>query len=231
MDPDDFDVLAYEPSPIGMIGLRRRALPSDPGTIVTEITLDHEFLMSSHSTASERALSRRALELHTGPSLDVLVGGLGLGYTAAAVLESERVARLEVVELLSPVIDWFDRDLIPLAAELRADPRFAVRRGDVFARLEGSPERRHDLVLLDVDHSPEERLGDASGSFYAEAGLARARCHLAPGGVFGLWSYAESPGFARALRAVFDEVWSEPLTLHNPVLDEDETHWLYFARG
>ena len=68
-----------------MLCLRQRELLSEPGTMVTEITLDHEFLMSSYSTASERALSRFALDMHPGRDLKVLVGGLGLGYTAHEV--------------------------------------------------------------------------------------------------------------------------------------------------
>lgn len=227
----DYDVLAYEPSPIGMIGLRRRPLPADPDAVVTEITLDHTLLMSSCNSTSERALARVALEMHAGRDLGVLVGGLGLGTTAHAALASPRVSRVEVVELLSPVIDWFDRDLLPLAAELRADARFALRRGDVYARLAAAPERTHDLILVDVDHSPEEPLDVANDSFYGEAGLRRVKRHLAPGGVLGVWSYAESSRFADALRGVFGEVRVEPVTFRNQLLGSAETNWLCFARG
>ena len=73
MSPMDIEVLAYEESPIGMICLRQRALRSEPGAVVTEITLDHEFLMSSCNTASERALAHHALDMHPGKELAVLV--------------------------------------------------------------------------------------------------------------------------------------------------------------
>ena len=134
---------------------------------MTEITLNHEFLMSSLNTASERALAGGALEMHAGEGLTVLVGGLGLGCTAREALASDQVARLEVVELLPEVIGWLERGLLPLADELKADPRFAVIEGDVYERLSRSPERKFDLILIDVDHSPEERLA-AAGSFYTE---------------------------------------------------------------
>jgi spermidine synthase len=231
MPYSNLEVLAYEPSPIGMICLRRRELLSEPGTVVTEITVDHEFLMSSLTTDSERALARLGLSMHEGSGLDVLVGGLGLGYTAREVLRSPRVERVEVVELLPPVIDWLERGLVPLSDELRADARFAVRQGDVFARLAAPPERRHDLILIDVDHSPEERLADDDGSFYGEAGLEAARGHLAPGGVLGVWSYAESTPFEATLRRVFGEVSVEQITFMNRALGEEETNWLLFARG
>ena len=100
MAPPTLEILAYEPTPLGLLCLRRREVPGAPGTSVTEITLDHEFLMSSLLTASEEALARRAVVRHAGDALDVLVGGLGLGYTAHAALGSARVARVEVVELL-----------------------------------------------------------------------------------------------------------------------------------
>jgi spermidine synthase len=231
MDPFDLEILAYEPSPLGMICLRQRGIASDPGVVVTEITLDHQFLMSSHNTASERALARVGLEMHGGKDLRVLVGGLGLGYTAGEALRCERVARVEVVELLPPVIDWLDRGLVPLAEELRGDPRFAVGEGDVYLRLANPPESRHDLILVDVDHSPDEPLGAASASFYTEAGLERARRHLAADGVLGVWSYAESSPFADALRCVFREVRVEPFRFDNPVVGAEETNWLFFARG
>jgi spermidine synthase len=226
----NLEILAYEESPLGMICLRQRELLSQPGTLVTEITLDHEFLMSSYNTASERALASRALELHTGTDLTVLVGGLGLGYTVREVLKSDRVARVEAVEFLPQVIDWLERGLLPLSEELRADARFAVDRGDVYARLAGTSQELQDLVLVDVDHSPDERLAEANGSFYTQEGLARARRHLAPGGVLGVWSYAESAPFGEALRAVFREVRVEPVRFENPVVDDEETNWLYFAR-
>ncbi len=231
MQASDLEILAYEPSPIGMICLRQRGIESEPGVVVTEITLDHQFLMSSRNTDSERALSRVGLEMHEGRGLRVLVGGLGLGYTAREVLRSDRVAHVEVVELLRPVIDWLDRGLIPLAAELRADARFAVSEGDVYRRLASPPEADHDLILVDVDHSPDEPLGAGSAAFYTDAGLALARRHLAADGVLGVWSYAESPAFAAALRRVFREVRVEALRFDNPVAQAAETNWLFFARG
>lgn len=231
MSDTEFDVLAAEESPIGMICLRQRGIPSEPGAVVTEITLDHQFLMSSENTASERALSERALALHGGANLSVLVGGLGLGYTAREALRSPRVAKVEVVELLAPVIAWMEQGLVPLSDELHADARFVVRRGDVYAELAAAPARRHDLILIDVDHSPDERLGPSNADFYTPDGLARAKRHLASEGVLAVWSYAESSPFADALREVFREVYVESLRFDNRVIEDEETNWLFLARG
>ncbi len=86
------------------------------------------------------------------------------------------------------------------------------------------------MILIDVDHSPEDRLDDGNDSFYTEAGLRRARRHLAPNGVLGVWSYAENSPFADALRNVFAEVRIEPVTFVNTHVDETMTDWLFFAR-
>jgi len=230
----NLEILAWEDSELGVLCLRRRQLLSRPGTFVTDVTLDHELLMSSHLTASERALARRALELHPGRDLRVLVGGLGLGCTAHEALTAggERVARVEVVEYLPPVIDWVERGLVPLADALRADPRLAIARGDVYARLLEPPDssaRPFDLVLIDVDHSPEEPLDSPNARFYTEEGLGRTRRHLAPGGVLGVWSSTEHAPFAAALRALFAHVRVEPVTVENDLIEEEQTDWLFFA--
>jgi spermidine synthase len=227
----NLEILAYEESPLGLLCLRRRELLSQPGTIVTEVTLNHEFLMSSLYTDSEQALARMALEMHSGDDLQVLVGGLGLGYTVHEALLSDRVSQVEVVELLPQVIDWLERGLVPLSPELCGEPRMVVTEGDVYGRLAGPPGDLLDLILIDVDHSPQERLGEESISFYTEQGLLAARQHLATDGVLGVWSYAESSPFADALRTVFDHVRVEPVSHENRLIDEQQTDWLFFAHG
>jgi spermidine synthase len=231
MNDPDFEILAAEATPIGMICLRQREIASAPGTFATEITLDHQFLMSSENTASERDLARRSLALHAGDGLRVLVGGLGLGYTAHEALRSSRVTCVDVVEFLPPVIDWMKRGLVPLAAELNADARLAVREGDVYGFLAAPPTTHYDLILVDVDHSPDERLGPASDSFYGREGLRAARRHLAPGGILAVWSYADSSPFEVALREVFADVRVEAVEFENVVVGNGETNWLFLASG
>ena len=199
----NLQILAHEMSPLGLLCLRRRELLSQPGTIVTEVTLNHEFLMSSLYTGSERALAHSAIEMHPGSDLRVLVGGLGLGYTAHEALLSDRVSEVVVAELLPQVIDWLAKDLMPLSSELNQSRRLVVAQGDVFQRLQGPVDELFDVILIDVDHSPDERLGDESIPFYTTPGLMAAKRHLAAHGVLAVWSYAESSPFSDALRAVF----------------------------
>jgi spermidine synthase len=234
MKPSNFQVLFCEPTRLGLLCLRRRELLGRPGTVVTEVTLDHELLMSSYITVSERALTSRALELHGGSELKILVGGLGLGYTAHEALTSERARSVCVIEYLPEVISWLEQDQIPLSAELKRDPRLRLVQGDVYGMLAGPPESQHDLILIDVDHSPDETLTPrerTSDAFYTEAGLKRALRHLLPGGILGVWSYAEHSPFADALRRVFREVRVEPVHVFNDLVDEEHTDWLFFARA
>jgi spermidine synthase len=230
MSPYNLEILAYEDSPLGPLCLRRRAVLSMPGTVVTEVTLNHAFLMSSYNTVSERALADVAVAMHPDAELRVLVGGLGLGYTAHAALASARVATVEVVEFLPQVIQWLEQGLVPLSPALNADPRFATSAGDIYARLAAAPTARFDLILIDVDHAPDDQLSRVNDFFYTREGVERASRHLAPGGILAVWSYAESSPFASALREVFRDVRIEPVTFFNALIDEETTDWLFFAR-
>jgi spermidine synthase len=228
----NLEILAYEETPLGILCLRKRRSLSDPRTIVTEITLDNEFLMSSLNTISERALAEHAIHMHKGKDLQVLVGGLGLGYTAHEALSSSQVVAVEVVEFLPQVIAWLEAGLVPLADELRGESRLSVTKGDIFKRLAAEPGEKYDLILIDVDHSPKERLDPENARFYTIPGLQKAREHLAPGGILALWSYAGDRAFQTALSEVFDEVKIEHVTFENPLInDEKHTDWLFFARS
>lgn len=223
----EFEVLEHAESPIGVLILRRRNPPEDH---VVELTLEHQFLMSSAVTFSERALATRAIEMHGGTNLDVLIGGLGLGYTGKAALDSDRVARVEVVELVRGIIDWVERGIVPLGKELMSEPRFHVTHDDVYDRLQRAPQTTHDLILIDVDHSPDERLHESSASFYGHERLSLAKQHLNSRGVFGVWSTSPSPWFEAELRETFDVVRAEPIDFYNETCRKAETNWLFLAR-
>lgn len=231
MSRSNLQILGYESTPLGDLCLRRRELLSRPGTVITEITLDHQLLMSSHNTVSERALATEALARHGGHELSVLIAGLGLGYTSAAVLESERVDRVAVVELFPAVVGFLRDGLIPLSTELLADARLDVHQGDAYEMLAGEAAERWDLVLIDVDHSPEDHLGSGNEGFYTKSGLERAKNHLARDGMLAVWSYAASSPFVDALHAAFDVVEVIRVNYMNDLVDEEHTDWLFLARG
>lgn len=232
-----FEELDYRPTPIGAISLRRRRELS-LGVDVFEIMLGDEHLMSSLFTASEIALAKLGLAALTGDKLDVLVGGLGLGYTAKAALEHESVGSLLVIDMLEAVIDWHREGLLPLKTEVADDPRCKLVQGDFFAGAASeagfdpdAPGRRFDAILVDIDHSPEALLDDRSAGFYGHEGLTALAAHLKPGGVFGLWSNDKpDPAFTERLSGVFAEAWAEPVTFHNPLQDLPFTQTVYLAR-
>jgi spermidine synthase len=232
-----FEELDYRATPIGALSLRRRREPS-LGVDVFEIKLGDEHLMSSLFTASEIALARLGLAELLGTGLDVVVGGLGLGYTAQAVLEHESVKSLVVVEALDAVIGWHETGLLPLGPQLTDDSRCRFVCGDFFTMAgsaEGldpvTPGRQFDAILVDIDHSPDFLLNPSNAAFYEAAGLRCLSAHLRPSGVFGLWSNeAPDAKFTARLADVFTHARSVPVTFHNPLQDRDFTQTVYLAQ-
>lgn len=232
----NFEELDYRPTPIGALSLRRRRDPK-LGVDVFEIKLGDEFLMSSLFTASEIALARLGLAALEGEGLEIAVGGLGLGYTAKAVLEDKRVGSLVVIDMLQAVIDWHQEGLVPLGPELTADPRCRFVHGDFYALAASDggfdpdrPGRRFDAVLLDIDHSPDFLLDPANAAFYGQEGLTRLAAHLRPGGVFGLWSNDRPDEvFTGRLAEVFAGARAETVTFDNPFQDKPFTQTVYLA--
>jgi len=188
----EFEELDYQQTPLGDISLRRRSELRLEGQIVYEVKLGDEFLMSSLFTDAEIQLARLALAALEGPDLDIVVGGLGLGYTAAAALEEPSVGSLMVVEVMEPVIDWHRRGLVPLGKRLVSDPRCTLVHADFSSSGGGfdraAPTRLVHAVLLDIDHSPSHWLNPENSAFYTAPGLRNLADKLHPGGVFGLWS-------------------------------------------
>src|SRR5688500_2665106 len=123
-----FEELDRRATSMGELSLRRRLEPSLQ-VDVYEAMLGDEHLMSSLFTAAEIALAHLALAAVPGDQLDVVVGGLGLGYTARAVLEDPRVRSVHVVEALGEVIGWHQRDLLPLSGGLVHEPRCHLVQG------------------------------------------------------------------------------------------------------
>jgi len=230
-----FSELDYQRTPLGELVLRRRLSSSVPDSVVFEVTLDGEMLMSSAVNASERALARLALDGTGERPCDVLVGGLGLGYTAATVLEYPSVRRLVVLELLAPVIAWHRNRLVPMAGILVDDARCSLIECDFFLHVgPGSTVGRelHDVILLDIDHSPESWLHSRHGDFYGVAGLRGLADRLRPDGVFGLWTATEPPAkFLELLNGVFRSVVSHEIPFFNPHLDEKDSNWVVIARS
>jgi spermidine synthase len=231
-----FEELAWRDTPIGEISLRRRLDPRLHVDIY-EVKINDEFLMSSLFTVAEEELSRLGLAAAPGRELDVVVGGLGLGYTARTALEDPRVRSLLVIEAVDEVIAWHERGLLPFAAPLTTDPRSRLIEADFFAMAASAdgfdlaaPGRRFDAILLDVDHSPRHVLDPANAELYTTAGLRGLTRHLRAGGVFALWSDDPPDAeFEAALAEVFATAASHVVRFANPITGGESSNTVYLA--
>jgi spermidine synthase len=183
-----FEELAWHRTRMGDISLWRRFDPASQSQVY-EVKLGDEYLMSSLFTVAEVELARLALAAQPAAAVDVVVGGLGLGFTGRTVLEDPRVASLTVVDAVGEVIGWHRDGLLPFAAALTTDDRSRLVHGDFFAMADGAgfdpdaPGRRFHVVAVDIDHSPRHLLHPGHAAFYTVDGLRRLARHLQPGGV------------------------------------------------
>jgi spermidine synthase len=232
-----FEELAWRETPMGEISLRRRLDPA-LGVEVYEVKLGDEFLMSSLFTVAEEELARLGLAELTGRDLDVVVGGLGLGYTARTVLTDDRVRSLVVVDALDEVIAWHQNGLLPFAGTVATDARCRLVHGDFFALTKDplgydpeNPGRPVHAILLDIDHSPRHLLHPRHADFYTEDGLRRMAERLHPDGVFALWSNdPPEEAFTSVLSKVFAEVRADVVAFANPIQGRESTNTVYVAR-
>jgi spermidine synthase len=232
-----FREIDFRPTPMGDLVLRERWDPTAQQDLL-EIKLGDEFLMSSLFTVAEIALGHLATAECEGAELDVVVGGLGLGCTALAVLDDPRVRSLVVVDALPEVIEWHREHLIPAGETLTADPRCRLVHGDFFAGLRDggeldpeSPGRLWAAVVVDIDHTPSHHLDPSHADLYDAAGLARVAARLHPGGVFALWS--DDPpdeAFVQVLRGTFTDVRAEVVPFDNPLTGGVSANTVYVAR-
>ncbi|MBI4510216.1 MAG: hypothetical protein HY698_11325, partial [Deltaproteobacteria bacterium] len=165
------------------------------------IRVDGFELMSSRAHGSEEHLARLACaRLADRTDARVLVGGLGMGYTLRAALDSvSGHASVTVAELIPAVVDWNRGPLGDLAGHPLDDPRVTVVVDDVGAVLRKAAVR-FDAILLDVDNGPVALTRKANQVLYSEPGLAVAKRALRAGGKLAIWSASGDARFEQRLR-------------------------------
>jgi spermidine synthase len=226
--------LAYHKTPLGELTLRRRTETLLQNREVFEVKLGDEFLMSSLFTEGEKQLSHLGLA-GLGGELDVVVGGLGLGYTAAAALENKMVRSLLVIDLFQEVIDWHQNKLVPMGSVLSEDKRCEMRQGNFFELAQtgfdvSDNKRKFDAVLVDIDHSPGHFLDEKNKSFYAAAGLESLREQIKTGGAFALWSNeACDEKFTKHLESIFGTATAQTIEFANPYTNSISVNSVYVA--
>lgn len=235
----DYEELDYQPTVLGDLMLRRRRLPQLGDIDIFEVKLGEFFLMSSLYHEAEWQLSKLGLAATEGDDLDVVVGGLGLGYTAASALEDSRVKSLVVVDYLKPVIEWHQKGLVPMGETLNLDERCRLVHEDFFglSRDIGKsfdplyPDKQHDAILLDIDHTPTNVLHQTNTRFYTEEGLREMATRLKPRGIFALWADGEpETDFTEHLGTVFLEAEAHKIVFANPVTKGESCGTVYVAR-
>ncbi|SEE18349.1 spermidine synthase [Ruania alba] len=213
------ELVAERDSPRGPITLLRRGR-------VLELRVNGVFVMDTAETSTERALAEAALERAPHAS-SVLVGGLGLGFTAAEVLTDPRVDDLLVAEIEPAVVDWLRDGTVPHGPDLLADDRVHVEVQDVADVVSKSPAESLDLALLDVDNGPEYLVHAGNAELYGTSFLASARQVLRPGGVLVVWAANRATALLESLADVFGRAEEVPLPVR--LQSRAEQYWLYLA--
>lgn len=231
-----FEEIDTQASPIGEISLRRRCIPALGDKIIYEVKLGDEFLMSSMFVEAEIALATLGLAAVTGENLAVVVGGLGLGYTAEAALKDSRLGELLVIDFLEPVIQWHKEEKVPLGKVLNADPRCRYIHGSFFTLATqkdsgfdpAQPGRKFDAILLDIDHSPTAFLHASNANFYTTENLQLMASQLHTGGAFAIWSQdPPDEHFIALLETVFVNVKSHVVSFYNPLQNREASNTVY----
>ncbi len=234
-----FEELDYQSTPLGDISLRRRSEPRLDNKIIYEVKLGEEFLMSSLFYDAEEQLSTLGLSKLKAnghdSDLSVVVGGLGLGYTALTALQDNAVTQLRTIDVMQPVISWHQKGLLPIGDVLATDSRSTLIESDFFSvatdtQLGFLDEHKVDAVLLDIDHSPSHWLNEGNCGFYTQRSLQAMAAKIKPNGVFGLWSN-ELPdsAFVELLNTVFDHTDSHVVSFDNPYSGEQSTNSVYIS--
>ncbi len=165
------------------------------------IMLGSNELMNSRLSGSEEALATLSREKIAGrPRPNMLIGGLGMGFTLRAALSTlPEDASVTVAELVPAVVQWARGPMSAVFQGCLDDPRVSIHQGDVGELIRQS-KAKFDAILLDVDNGPDGLTRRSNDSLYDFAGLRSARDALRPGGVLAVWSSGPDAGFTRRLR-------------------------------
>jgi spermidine synthase len=194
--------------------LRRR----DDGAL--ELRVNGVFVMDDVETSSEQALARTVIELG---AREILVGGLGLGYTLRALLTSPRVSRVVVAELHPEIIGWMRDGTIPGAEQL-ADERTQVVVGDVRDVVAAQAAASLDAIVLDVDNGPDFLVHDDNAAVYRRDFIEVCASRLRAGGHLCVWSMNDSQELRRAMGDHLADVRTEGMEVR--LQGRDERYWI-----
>ena len=172
-----------------------------------QIVCNGAFVIASSNERSSRALISAARPYLPDRPLDVLIGGLGMGYALDEALGLPAL-RSVVAEYEPLVVQWFATHMRERAARAERDGRSRIVVADVRDLLAGGA--RYDLVALDTDNGPQWLIRADNAGLYEAGGLRRAASAARPDGVVVFWSPERYAAFEAALGEVFGAVSAAP---------------------
>ena len=185
-------------------------------------------LMNSRVHCSEIALADLGCAHIRGiENTNVLVGGLGMGFTLAAALKATTSStKVVVAELIPEVVEWNKGPLGECAGRPLNDSRVLVLLGDVAKRFK-SRKATYNSILLDVDNGPEGFTKVDNNNLYSLNSLQKIRQMLHPGGVLAVWSAWNDPKFTIQLKKANFKVQTQTVRAHK---GKGSRHTIYLAK-
>ena len=164
------------------------------------IRVNGQELMNSRMFGSEMMLAELSCpEIAERKNANVLIGGLGMGYTLSAALRLLHPdADVLLAELVPSVVEWNKNVLGSLAGDPLKDSRVTVVIEDVINIINNNTSA-FDAILLDVDNGPDSLTQEGNDELYSMSGVAMIHRALRPGGVVAVWSSSPDTGFTQRL--------------------------------
>lgn len=191
-------------------------------------------LMSTALTYSEELLAEIGCKgLRKGTTkpthVNVLIGGLGLGFTLKRALEMVSFpSTVEVVELMPPLIEWNRTFLVERNGPLLEDPRTKITQADLYDALSNKPNGSYDALLLDIDNTPDDLITDANARMYTPEFLQKLKNVLTPNGKLSYWLAEPAPRFKKTLEKAGFEVEAVAAKAHEK--SKRARHCIYVCR-
>ena len=194
-----------------------------------ELIVNGVFIMASYNALSSRELSRLPLSEQDwqGCRPEVLVAGLGLGYTVREACGFANVGRIDVVEINENVVALNRGPLTEINGNCLADPRVRVFEQDFFDYI-GSCRERYDLICMDIDNGPMQLARNENSRVYLGSFFRRVRDRLRTDGMFWVWSCSESLPLLQNMERVFDAAGER--VIFEEVMGKSTPYYLYWGK-